>query len=302
MNSPKVSIIVTLYNLGEYIADALNSALQQDYDNFDVYLVNDGSTEELSKERVLFYKSQNIPNLIILDLENQGVVKARNFAASKSDAKYILFLDGDDILRSDYLKKTVNTFLSSKSEKLGFVTTDYQHFGNSSSFVDIPLPNIPTMLVKNSAHTSSLILKDAFESVKGYDIKFTGYMDWDLWLSIIEKGFTWQVIKEPLFNYRVRSGSMVTKSIQNFENLFSILQKKHIKLYRENCDSVITALQLNYIQVFKELDLKNQHIDYITDAFNKLEKELVITQTQLKKIKSKKIYKFLSFINKFLKL
>lgn len=295
MKNPKISIVITLYNLGEYIDDAVNSCLTQEYDNFDIYLVNDGSTEELSKQKVEYYKSLNNPKLHVLDLENQGVVKARNYAAKLSDSIYICFLDADDIYKKDFLLKTVEVFSKSK-KNLGFVTSDYLYFGKYDRYIKLPEVSIVEMLVKNSAHTASLILKKAFDEIGGYDKSFTGYMDWDLWLSLIQKNYTWEVLREPIFNYRVREGSMVSKSVQKFNDLYSILVEKHKNLYNQYSTDVILLAQKRYIEIFKELDNKNQFIDEITLKYRDLETLYQRNKKELTRIKEKKAYKLLSKI------
>lgn len=299
MKSPKISIIITNYNLGEYIDDAVESALNQKYENFDVYLVNDGSTEELSKQKVKEYLEQQSEKFIVIDKKNEGLVKSRNYAASLSDAEYFAFLDGDDIYREDFLAKTIEVFEKS-NDKLGFVTSDYKYFGNYDVDIILPEPSILSMLIKNSAHTASLISRKAFEEVKGYDFQFTGYMDWDLWLSLIEKGYSWKVVREPIFNYRVRDGSMVTKSIQRFDDLFSLIIKKHKKLYSENCINVISRLQTELISQSNELNEKNRHIDKSYLDYRALQTSYLELEKKLDDINSKKLYKLIQKIYKLL--
>jgi hypothetical protein len=204
-------------------------------------------------------------------------------------------LDADDIFVPEFLAKCLDNFSSNTSDSIAFVTTNYQHFGLYEQLVEFSEPDVIGMLVKNSAHTSSLIKRDVFDKVNGYDQQFTGYMDWDLWLSIIERGYTWSVISEPLFKYRVRNGSMVTNSIKNFDKLFDLLYKKHIQLYAANSELVIKLLQKRYLEFYLDHYIQMDEISKQAGQLKELNWKL---ESDFKGIKNRKAVRLVNNIMK----
>lgn len=105
MESPLVSVIVTCYNYGRYVAQALDSALAQDYPSVEVVVVNDGSTDD-SREVILRYGER----VRVIDQPNGGSISAYNagYAASRGDI--VVLLDADDVLEPDALSRVVAAF------------------------------------------------------------------------------------------------------------------------------------------------------------------------------------------------
>ena len=92
---PKVSIVITCYNLGEYLEEALSSALAQTYPDFEVLLVDDGSTD--AQTIALLDRLPMHPRLRVMRTANQGVARARNCGISSAGGDYLLPLDADSI-------------------------------------------------------------------------------------------------------------------------------------------------------------------------------------------------------------
>lgn len=101
VESPKVSVVIPLYNKGEYIADTLSSVLNQTFPDFEVLVVNDGSTDHGLQAVRAFADSR----IKVLEQSNQGVSSARNLGIREAQAPYIAFLDADDIWEPSYLEE-----------------------------------------------------------------------------------------------------------------------------------------------------------------------------------------------------
>lgn len=100
-NKPFFSIVIPLYNKENYIKETLQSVIQQSFTDFEVIIVNDGSTDR----SVLFAQKINDPRIKIIEQENGGVSKARNTGIQSATSEYIAFLDADDLWKSNFLEE-----------------------------------------------------------------------------------------------------------------------------------------------------------------------------------------------------
>lgn len=99
----KLTVIVPVYNSEKYIARCLDSILNQTYSDFDILVVNDGSTDN-SQEIIDKYKKKYLDKIISIEQENKGVAKTRNECIQRVTSKYIMFVDNDDYLDKDYIE------------------------------------------------------------------------------------------------------------------------------------------------------------------------------------------------------
>lgn len=197
-----ISIIISTYNQENFIEEAIQSVLQQKYENFEVILVN-ASSKEQTKEIVEKYRSDKFH---IYEKKNCGLSETRNFGASKSSGKYILFLDGDDKIHPEFLSKTHS--LLEDNPLIGFAYVDTQHFGESNGHWDHPEYNFKMLLSTNYISSCSLIRKKSFDEAKGFDKNNWGYWeDWQFWIKMGSLGWNGKHIAEKLFYYRVHSKS-----------------------------------------------------------------------------------------------
>lgn len=103
---PNLSIIIPVYNAEKYLEKCLNSILNQNYTNFEVVLVNDGSKD--NSKNICEQYSKKDPRVIFFDKENEGVSLTRNFGITKAKGKYITFVDADDWLEKEAYEKAFN--------------------------------------------------------------------------------------------------------------------------------------------------------------------------------------------------
>ena len=199
----KVSIIITNYNKTEYIEETILSALSQTYKNCEIIVIDDySSTEEVEKLRGIEQKYKRKDIKFIYNDKNIGVVGTRNKAIKISSGEYILPLDGDDIIDSEYVKLGVEQLDSNPN--LGIVYCDAHFIGEKKGSWDLPKYNPDLICIENVIFSAALFRKNDFISVGGYNNIFNkGHEDWDLWLSIIELGREVYKIPLDLFAYRI---------------------------------------------------------------------------------------------------
>lgn len=104
MSQPLISIIIPLYNAERYIADAIESIVKQSYINWELIIVNDGSTDESLTTANEFASTK----ITIFDIPNAGAAAARNYGYQQSKGEYIKFFDADDLLSENMLEEQVN--------------------------------------------------------------------------------------------------------------------------------------------------------------------------------------------------
>ncbi len=204
MNNSLVSIIVPVYNQAKYLPETLESVLSQSYKNWECIIINDGSKDD--SERVSLDYCKKDDRFSYFYQENQGVIAARNNAIKRSSGKYILPLDGDDIISSEYLKKGVAIF--EKKSDIQIVYCKTQLFGAQTGSADLLEYSKRNILRRGCFVSSSMFRKEMFDIVGGYKEEMRdGWEDWEFFISIIEKGGLVYKIDEVLFYYRISSNS-----------------------------------------------------------------------------------------------
>ena len=115
LDQPKVSIITPFYNASAYVLEAVESVLKQTYSNWELLLINDGSTDDSKK----LVHSMSDERIRYFEQENQGVAAARNVGLSRMKGDYFCFFDADDVLPIDSLAARIAKFNS--NPELAFV-------------------------------------------------------------------------------------------------------------------------------------------------------------------------------------
>lgn len=240
---PLVSVIVPHYNLGRLLPETLASIAGQRYRDFEIVLVDDGSTDPAS---VLAFERASAPNLRKVKKANGGLASARNAGLAVAKGEYVLPLDADDLIASDYIAAGVRAHR--RVPDLAFVTSYAEYFrvtpGDIPGFGYVPIGlHPPTSFLGNYASTcSALIKRSALEEVGGYDESWPSYEDWDVWCSMAERGMRAGVLPQIGFHYRFRDQSMVrTTAKTNDRALRARLVAKHQALAREHARDALIA-------------------------------------------------------------
>ncbi len=226
MNFPLVSIIMPSYNQAIFLEEAVESVLKNSYPNWELIIVNDGSTDKTSQvgmELALKYPEQ----ITFIDQENQGPAVARNHGIEKSAGKYILPLDGDDKISPEYIKEAVKTLESNPEVKV--VYCEAEKFGAESGKWKLKPFSLPALAKDNMIFVSAIYRKSDWERIGGYDEKMSlGWEDWEFWINMLKSGG--KVVKLPLtgFYYRIRKNSR-RKSVNNEtkQKTIDLINQKH---------------------------------------------------------------------------
>lgn len=231
MSAPLVSVIVPCYNQGKYLPEALDSVLAQSYTHWECIIINDGSTDETeSVAKAYCAKDQRFRYLC---QENQGVVAAKNYAILQSQGKYILPLDGDDLLDKSFLEKA--TAILDHDVEMKIVCCRVKFFGDKDEEMKLGEFTFSDLLLNNYLVNTSLFRRDDCNRVGGYKSEMVrGLEDWELWLSILENGGKVHRIDEVLFYYRIHGQSRNSISQEVFSELHYTVAHIHSRaLYNE---------------------------------------------------------------------
>jgi glycosyltransferase involved in cell wall biosynthesis len=195
---PLVSIIIPYYNAGVTIDETLQSLVEQTFQNFEVIIVNDGSTDPSSITK-LEELQKDFTRAHYIHQSNQGVAAARNNGLLKASGKYVICLDSDDKLEATFVEKC--TTILETDPDVSFVTTNQDIFGVVNEHLTKPAFDPLRLERDNMVIVAAEVRREAWQKSGGYKTKI-GYEDWEYWLNLSEKGYWGKLIPQPLFLYR----------------------------------------------------------------------------------------------------
>ncbi|MEN8190054.1 MAG: glycosyltransferase [Thermodesulfobacteriota bacterium] len=244
----RVSVIIPCYNQGHFLDEAVDSVLAQTFADFEIIVVNDGSTDSATNELLSGYDR---PKTRVLTTENCGLAQARNNGINEASGEYILPLDADDKIGPGYLEEAVS--LLDGDPLVGIVYCRAQLFGAVETEWHLPDFSEAEMMYDNVIFCSALFRRSDWADVGGYSGEMVyGWEDYDFWLSLLERGRLVRRIDEILFFYRVASDSMVrSKERWQKVEMFKRIFRRHKDFYADNIEhwiEIVLDARENYHQ------------------------------------------------------
>jgi glycosyltransferase involved in cell wall biosynthesis len=298
--SPKVSVVMSVYNGEKYLKEAIDSILSQTFKDFEFIIINDGSTDNSLK----IIKSYKDPRIVLISRKNKGLVASLNEGIKKAKGEYIARQDADDISKKNRLKKEMhaidcydNVALLGSSMQVMDMRGRILH----AHYVLTEDPELRAeLLVRSPFAHGSVIYKKEFAIDAGlYRESHWPAEDYDLWLRISKYGKLLN-FHEPLYIYRENEAgisSLNSKTQNKMKALVNkeaykqihrlILRKASIKKYLKMKDnySLIKRINSNYNEIVrnysKTLDKKEKLICLYTIA---LSRSLLLTLRLKRKI------------------
>ena len=255
----KVTIIITSYNKVDYLKESIDSALNQKYKDFELLIIDDGSSDN-SLEIIESYSEE--PRIRILTQENKGVIYTRNRAINEAKGDYILQLDGDDKLGVDFLSESVP--ILEKESQVSIVYFGTEFIGEKSGVWNLGDYSLKKQLTTNLIVVTALFRRSDYFLTEGYRDEFkSGLEDWDFWLSIIELGGEVRQLSSVNFFFWFLNNSR-NNSIPNEILLKQRIFINHSSLYLENgLDSTNLLWQLKKRdEVISSLELVKKSAEY----------------------------------------
>ncbi|MCF1707515.1 glycosyltransferase family 2 protein [Tabrizicola sp. J26] len=215
MANPEISIAVPTYNSAWSIGDTIRSVLAQQFADFELIIVDDGSTDDLENSLRAF---EGEPRLRLVRQANAGLAGARNRGLAEARATLVAFLDADDIWHPAFLKRTRDALLANKAAPFAYAYSfriDRQNrLLSTPGWTTPPRHDFEGLLAVNSVGngSASLFRRTALESVGGFDSSLRdrgaqGAEDWKLCLQLAAVAPP-VLVPEPLVGYRLLPESM----------------------------------------------------------------------------------------------
>ena len=236
MTGPRVSIVVTCFNLGRYLDETLASIAGQTYREFELCVVDDGSTD-IGTLDVLARIESSVP---VVRTENRGLPAARNVGVAHTSAEYICCVDADDILAPTLLERSVAQLDADPS--VAFVSHWLEAFGDESWEWKPERCDLPALLDVNTVNGAALVRRSVVDAVGGWDETMRdGCEDWDFWITLVERGFEGAILPEVLFRYRRRADSMsrVMFAADGHARVYRRIVEKHAATFQPHLQGLI---------------------------------------------------------------
>ncbi|MBM3205132.1 glycosyltransferase family 2 protein [Candidatus Uhrbacteria bacterium] len=192
-----ISVIIPVFNHATVLEKCLASLVRQTYRDFEVIIVDDGSEVPITVPDTKF----PFPLRLVQFEENRGAPAARNEGFKHATGEFVIFLDADIVLQTTCLEEMVGTLQA--HPEAAYVYASFYFGWKLFPCFAFDAERLKRM---NYIHTSSLIRRDAFP---GFDESLKRFQDWDLWLTMSERGQTGMWIDKPLF--RVQTGGTMSR-------------------------------------------------------------------------------------------
>lgn len=266
MNNPLISVIVPCYNHGQYLMECIDSIKKQTYPNFEIIVVNDGSTDEFTNNLI---NSISDSQINVINKKNAGLAAARNSGIVSCNGQIILPLDADDLIAPDYIKKAAELLVS--NDQIGLVFCKGRYFGSEDGLMDTRYDSLKSELLYNGIFCSAFFRKADWEYIGKYNSNMkNGYEDWDFWLRLISYKNKVEQLPETMFFYRKNTGSMLDTLNSNIEakkQMENTLFKNNIDIYLNEWGSMIGILR--EYEIFKNANTSiNEAIEKVRDTFS----------------------------------
>lgn len=219
ITTPDISVILPVYNCAAYLKEAINSVLQQTFSNFELIVINDGSTDDteaivhsFDDDRIVYVKNDT----------NKGLIYTLNKGISLAKGKYIARMDGDDVCLPERLEKQFTVFvnypetkvlattvslINEKNEPIGHWKEDIKCITTEAIFRFLPVNNCiahPTVMMD-----AQLLRKYMYNPAQ------TLSEDYDLWLRLSSDNIKINKLNEPLVRHRILKNSFTRSANRN---------------------------------------------------------------------------------------
>ena len=237
-SSPLVSVITPAYNTATFVADTIESALAQTLTDFELVIVDDGSTDDTGRIAEAFARRD--PRVRVFHQKNRGISSARNAALAQARGDLVALLDSDDVWFPTYLAEQVG--ILQRHRDIDVLSANAINFGGTFDGQPLlPLPvtggvqrlSLMTLVqAEDSLSILTIFRRRVLDSIGGFDTNLRRSEDYDLWLRAALSGFGIAVNPTPLGLYRRRPDSISADEML----MLTAIRKPLVKLRTQCAD------------------------------------------------------------------
>lgn len=247
--SPKVSIVMSVYNGETYLAEAIDSMLHQSFTDFEFIIVDDGSTDNTGDILNHYQKQDSRIHLIPLE-ENVGLATALNQGIQQAQGQLIARMDSDDISIPTRLQQQVD-YLEAHPDVilLGSQMQVVDHQKNPLFLFEVPQAH--SLIIWNLffgrtfAHPSVMVRTDILQAVGGYNPDIPVAQDIELWTRLIGQG-RFANLPDELLRYRSHDQATSVKKAQQQKNVLQMVLRG---ILRQLWDDVLASTVTNFLRI-----------------------------------------------------
>ena len=235
MDRPTVSVLIPAYNAEQYIDEAIESVLNQTFQDFEIIVVNDGSTDE-TRTRLADYEDE--PRITVIDQDNAGPAAARNRCFNASNGNFIAILDADD--RSRPRRLELQSQRLEEDSELGLVGSYAQKIkpgGDPLEILEVPLKHreIAARIDDSNqfVHATVMMRRSVFEELGGYREDYPASEDYEF-LRRATHNFQTANIPEVLYDYRIHGESNTFYALKQ-QKLYGLMTR-HLAKQNQSID------------------------------------------------------------------
>lgn len=261
LNNPAVSVIIPTYNHAHFLPEALKSVLDQSYTDFEVIIVDDGSTDNTKDVIQPFFNDSRVRYIY---QENSGLPATRNRGIKEAKGTFVALLDSDDIWLPSKLEKQVSLFDADSEVVLIYCDAEFIDVNGDTipdpGYKPIPGSTYKDLLYMNwviGSGSSVLIRKSVFEKAGLFDETLTGLDDIDMWIRILRNRKS-DYVDEVLVKIRRHRSMEVanTVKIKKRERAYFHHMQKYMEIFPELKKEKRRA----YFQTYRKLFYKSYEV------------------------------------------
>ncbi len=217
--SPLVSVVVPCFQSAAYLPETLSSIGAQEFRDYEVVLVDDGSTDDTVALVRAFIAGGLGFGVRLLCQPNAGLAAARNTGVAAARGRFILPLDADDLIAPRMLGDCIAVFEADPG--LDIVYPDRRDFGDIEGIAEAGRFELPRLRHFNQLPYCSLYRRALWNDIGGYRTNVSGFDDWDFWVAAATRGARAARLDQPHFLHRRRRSSLMWSLLPDYERLYS---------------------------------------------------------------------------------
>jgi glycosyltransferase involved in cell wall biosynthesis len=268
MHNPLVSVIIPCYNAERYLAECIDSVLNQTYDTIEIIVVDNNSKDSslaIAKE----YAAKHPQKIKVFEEKWAGASYARNRGFKESTGEYIQFLDADDTIAKNKIKQQLNAFTSD----VDVMVSDYGIYNeylndlkNIKTFQSIETNPLETAVCSIITTCNPLYKRKIIQENGLYDVSLSSSQDWEFHIRLALNGAKFKYLSGEFFHYRKHSESLSSNWVDVYKVAITIIESYAEQIKSSNMYNAFTGKHIASIYFLTCIYSKDCNVDSTLNA------------------------------------